>query len=93
MIDEIRAWLSNSVNKMEEEKRINKKTLIKTTKAAKERGIKLVLQISSLQETTAEDNKPKIKIGLRSLIRDSFISRDSFKIHHRNRIQLRSTYV
>ena len=42
---------------MEEEKRIKKNTLIKTRITGRETGIKLVLQILSLQET-AEDPDP-----------------------------------
>ena len=38
---------SNCINKMEEEKLVDKKTLIKTRKIVNEKGIRLVLQILS----------------------------------------------
>ena len=54
---------------MEEEKRIKKNTLIKTRITGREIGIKVVLQILSLQET-AED--PDLDHPLRILILHSF---------------------
>lgn len=58
---------SNCINKMEEEKLVDKKTLIKTRKIVNEKGIRLVLQILSWQEAIFEHNKPKNKNRLRSL--------------------------